>query len=345
MQERRLAGRLAGALWLAGGFALEAALLLPGVESSNQTVAVGLAAGTAAWGLTCLLFIRWERIESGLVFQLAAVTSLAFVGAAVACTGGATSPLWLTLVIVIAYCGYFYTPAQAALYIAGAVAVYAAPLVYDQRAVDAGMLGQLFVAVPAFAAVGGVIVIGKRQLVGLREAAEELALADPLTGVGNRRALMAHVENCLGGHRQTDRFALLIVDLDDFKDANTLYGYPGGDAALKAVARALVASSRAGDCVARLGGDEFAMVVSGLGDRALDRLAQRVISAVREAGNTLDLPGFRLSASVGWARCPEDAETVDQLVAVADLSLRGAKATGKDRSLSPLHWQPDPVTL
>jgi len=320
-------------------------LLVPGAEVSHDAVALCLAVATAAWGLTCLFLIRWERIERGLVFQLPAAASLVFVGVGVASTGGATSPLWLTLVIVIAYCGYFYTPSLAALYIVGAVAVYAAPLGYDQRAVDAGMLGQLFIAVPAFAAVGGVIVLGKRQLVLLRDAAEELSLADPLTGLGNRRALMAHMSNCLGGHRETDQLALMILDLDDFKDANTLYGYLGGDAALRTVARALRSSSRDSDCVARLGGDEFAVVVSGLGDRGLDRLAQRLLAAVREAGATLDLPGFRLSASIGWARYPGDANTVDDLVAVADLSLRGAKACGKDTALSPLHWQPDAVSL
>jgi diguanylate cyclase (GGDEF)-like protein len=277
------------------------------------------------------------------VFQLPAVVSLVSVGVAVASTGGAKSPLWLALVVVIAYCGYFYPPWLAALYIAGAAAVSAAPLLYDDRAVGLGMVGQLLIAVPAFAAVGVVIVLGKRQLIALRDAAEELALADPLTGVGNRRALMAHLAGCLTGRSSSDRLALMIIDLDDFKDANTLYGYPGGDAALTAVAQALTSSMREGDCVARLGGDEFAMVISGLGDRGLDRMAGRVLAAVREAGETLDLPGFQLSASVGWARYPSDAETVDELVAVADLSLRGAKARGKDTSLSPMHWQPGPA--
>ena len=125
------------------------------------------------------------------------------------------------------------------------------------------------------------------------------------------------------------------MDLDGFKEANTISGHPGGDTALVAAAGALRSAAREGDMVARLGGDEFAIVARDLGADDLEALAQRVLSAVREAGAALaDLPGYALRCSVGSALYPADAHDVDELVATADLCMRGAKATGKDRSLS-----------
>ena len=125
-----------------------------------------------------------------------------------------------------------------------------------------------------------------------------------------------------------------MVDIDDFKDANTLYGHPGGDTVLRAAASALRTTARSGDLVARLGGDEFAIVARGVDARGMGKLAQRVLHTIRGANEALDLPGFSLTASVGWALYPENAGTIDELITAADMSLRGAKILGKDR------WQP-----
>jgi diguanylate cyclase (GGDEF)-like protein len=87
--------------------------------------------------------------------------------------------------------------------------------------------------------------------------------------------------------------------------------------------------------VSRLGGDEFAIVSRGLSATALEGLAERALAAVRAAGAGLeDMPAYELRCSVGSALYPADAGGVDELVATADLCMRGAKATGKDRSLS-----------
>ena len=191
--------------------------------------------------------------------------------------------------------------------------------------------------------VAAVFVLGKRRLVALRDQAEHESLHDALTGLPNRRALTELLEARVGGSRSTDQLALMIVDLDDFKDANTLFGMPGGDAALCAAAEALANATRDGDLVARLGGDEFAIVVFGAGQVELNAIARRVLRALAATGAALaeQLPGFNLRASVGWGRHPEDASTVDELIAVADLSLRSAKAAGKGSSQSPQDWQPE----
>jgi diguanylate cyclase (GGDEF)-like protein len=128
---------------------------------------------------------------------------------------------------------------------------------------------------------------------------------------------------------------LVLVDLDGFKEANTMYGHPGGDTALIATAEALRSAARAKDVVSRLGGDEFAIVSRGVDADAIDGLAKRVVASVRAASAGLGaIPGFELRCSAGAALYPADAHSVDELVATADLCMRGAKATGKDRSLS-----------
>lgn len=112
--------------------------------------------------------------------------------------------------------------------------------------------------------LGALIIAAKSLQVELRERADALALADPLTGVANRRAFEAILDLGHAGARTMDRVGLLLVDLDDFKTANTLFGHTGGDRVLCAAAEALRDAARGNDLVARLGGDEFAVMATGI---------------------------------------------------------------------------------
>ena len=332
--ERQLAGRVAGSLWLTGAFCAALGLLLPGAVTKHWGIVLGLAGFGAVWGIATLL-IPWER-ASQLAFHLPSVVGLAITAAAVAATGGSRSPYPLLLVLIIAYAAYFYPPREAAPYVIACVAVHALPLLYDEGAVDRGLIGEVLVAGPCYAVLGGVIMAGKRRLVRLEETARELSRHDPLTGVCNRRAFIEAMEEHVGGKRGSDVTGLLLVDIDDFKDVNTLHGHPAGDRVLVETACALTAAARGDDTVARLGGDEFAIVATCVGVEAMRALAERVLAAIRETGERLALPGFRLTASSGWALYPDNARTVDELVACADVSLRRAKVGGKDRVQPPL---------
>ncbi len=95
---------------------------------------------------------------------------------------------------------------------------------------------------------------------------------------------------------------------------------------------------RTDDTVARLGGDEFAVLAPGADAAAMRALSANVLEAMRGVERQLDLPGIELTASVGWALHPDNAETIDDLIAAADFCLRGAKLTGKDRALSAVEW-------
>jgi diguanylate cyclase (GGDEF)-like protein len=332
-EERRLAGTLAGALYLTGAVTVIALLFLPGSETRHWEVVAAASAFGVVWGLACLFVIPWERAEPW-VSHLSSFMGFPIVAVTVAATGGAQSPARFYLFFILVYVAYFYRPREAAPYLVGCVVVHGLPLLYDSGAVDAHLPGELVIAGATYLVLGAGILAGKRLLVDLREAALELSLHDSLTGLYNRRALMNLLDKHVGGQRATDATGLLLVDLDEFKDANTVYGHPGGDTVLKATAEALLASARGDDMVARLGGDEFAIVARGVDRAVMDRLAGRVIAAVREKDAALGLEDFRVRASVGWAIYPGDGKTVDELMAAADVALRGAKGSGKDRAQS-----------
>jgi diguanylate cyclase (GGDEF)-like protein len=94
---------------------------------------------------------------------------------------------------------------------------------------------------------------------------------------------------------------------------------------------------RTDDVVARLGGDEFAVLAPAATHDAMRLLAERTLCSLRD----LRHQEVSLTASVGWVIYPDDAQSVDDLIAAADFCLRGAKLTGKDRALSALDWAPD----
>lgn len=332
-EERRLAGTMAGALYLTGAVTVIGLLFLPGSETKHWPVVVGASAFGAIWGLACLFVIPWERVHP-LVSHLSSFMGLPIVAVTMAATGGAQSPARFYLFFVVVYVAYFYPPREAVPYFAACIVVHALPLFYDDRAVSAHLPGELAIAGATYLVLGAAILAGKRLLVDLREQALELSRHDSLTGLFNRRALMDLLERHVGGQRATDVTGLLLVDLDEFKHANTVYGHPGGDEVLRATAKALTAGARGDDLVARLGGDEFAIVARGVDRAIMDKLAQRVVEAVRQTDSELGLDQFQLRASVGWALYPGSGKTVDELMVAADSALRMAKLDGKDRAAS-----------
>lgn len=336
--ERLLAARVAGAMALITGVTAGLILTLPGVPTEHWRVVAALAALGVIWGVTCLMAIP-ARTAHWAVAHLFTCTGLPVTAVAMAATGGASSPARYSLYFIVAYSSYFYAPRTAYPYIVACIAVLAAPLFYDSGAVDAGFIGEVVVASTTYLVLGALIMAGKRLLVELSDEANDMARSDALTGLANRRAFVetldeftsasAHIGNEHG-------FGLVLVDLDDFKDANTLGGHPGGDRVLKAMAAALVASTREEDLVARVGGDEFAIVARSVGPAEMETLTRKVMDAIEEADADVDLSGFDLSASMGWALYPEDASGADELVSVADIALHGAKSTGKNRVVSRL---------
>jgi diguanylate cyclase (GGDEF)-like protein len=334
-EERALAGKLAGAMYLTAALSVAAMLALPGVETDHWPVVAAVVGAAGLWALVCFTVVPWERAHP-LISHFSTFMGFPATAAVVAATGGARSPAVFYLLFIVVYCSYFYRPREAWPYLLGCIVVHALPLVYDRAAVDEGLVAELIIIGPTYLLLGGLILSGKALLVDLRDQAREASLRDPLTALANRRALMEALYENVGGERESDATGLLLLDLDDFKEANTVYGHPGGDQVLRETARALGRAARQSDVVARLGGDEFAIVAHGITEDGMRVLGERVLCAIREADAKLGLDEFHLRASAGWALYPKDAATVDELIVAADLSMRGAKVSGKDRSASPV---------
>ncbi len=156
-----------------------------------------------------------------------------------------------------------------------------------------------------------------------------MARHDALTGLPNRLLLRDKMEEALGLARDGDGFAVLCLDLDNFKTVNDSLGHPAGDALLQAVTRRLQVCVRETDTISRLGGDEFAILQPGPNapERAAT-LARRIIE-VLSAAFTIEGQQVVVGASIGIALAPRDGVEPDQLLKNADLALYRAKDDGR----------------
>jgi diguanylate cyclase (GGDEF)-like protein len=154
-----------------------------------------------------------------------------------------------------------------------------------------------------------------------------LALHDALTGLPNRTLFHERVERAIKGIRPERTVAVLIVDLDRFKEVNDTLGHDHGDELLKVVAERLGGALREGDTLARLGGDEFAVVLTDLPHRgAAAETASRLHDALRRPFGLHGI-AIELDASVGVALAPEHGRDVTTLIQRADVAMYDAKRT------------------
>jgi diguanylate cyclase (GGDEF)-like protein len=175
---------------------------------------------------------------------------------------------------------------------------------------------------------------------------EKQALVDPLTGLPNRRVAEGALETELSrAGRFGDPLAMIMSDLDDFKQINDRWGHPFGDVVLREFAAALADSIRDIDLAGRWGGEEFAVVLPGTDLEGGAALAERIRANLRARALVApDGEPVEVTASFGVAAYPL-ADTRDELVAAADAALYDAKRGGKDRvaRAAPVSEPPAPV--
>jgi diguanylate cyclase (GGDEF)-like protein len=152
---------------------------------------------------------------------------------------------------------------------------------------------------------------------------------DALTNLPNRVLLIDRFSQGLSHAKRNDgRLALLFMDLDGFKRINDTLGHTVGDEVLRAVSRCLVGCVRQIDTVCRLGGDEFVVLLPEIANAANPGLvAQKLIEALSQIVEACGKP-VRISASIGVAVYPDDADNVEQLVDCADQAMYRAKRSG-----------------
>jgi diguanylate cyclase (GGDEF)-like protein/PAS domain S-box-containing protein len=161
------------------------------------------------------------------------------------------------------------------------------------------------------------------------EKIAHMAHYDALTDLPNRALFRAQIERELAKTGGGERFALLYVDIDEFKGINDSLGHHVGDELLKTVATRIRGCLKDTDLIARLGGDEFAVIQTAVESRAdVVEFVTRIHAAIREPYQCL---GHQLStdASIGIALAPQDGTELDQLIKNADLAMYAAKAEGR----------------
>jgi diguanylate cyclase (GGDEF)-like protein len=185
---------------------------------------------------------------------------------------------------------------------------------------------QLLILVPIEAccliAVSLAAVLVARRLRASHEDLWGLSRRDELTGVGNYRALHERLSEEVAAHSRPGReFALILIDLDRFKEVNDEYGHLHGDRVLAAIGLSLREEVRGKDAVFRQGGDEFAVIAPDTNGEEAEAVAERLRVRVRASQSE----GASVTAGTGFAIFPGDGRTPDELLRAADSDLFGAK--------------------
>lgn len=159
-----------------------------------------------------------------------------------------------------------------------------------------------------------------------------IAITDELTGLYTVR----HFRTCLDRQRDIfeghgEKFALLLIDIDNFKSVNDTYGHPVGDQVLKRVSRSIAEAVRDSDLTFRYGGEEFAVLLPATGEAGGINVAERIRTMIAENATDADGVHIRTTVSIGLALFPANAVSVRDLVVEADDALYKAKRSGKNR--------------
>jgi diguanylate cyclase (GGDEF)-like protein len=260
----------------------------------------------------------------GVGFAVWAVAGIGFILAATLLDHGLTSPLVWLFPLGTMFCALVHPPELVRVQAVGTFVAFSALAVADhgftERPASVGLRLAYLVAVGFFCERGAAArwALHREQL--------ELADRDPLTKLANHRVFHERLRAELSAaERGGEPVALLLVDLDRFKDVNDEHGHLVGDAALRAVADVLRAVARESDVAARVGGEEFGIVLRGTDERGAEVVAERVRAEVAAIVDPVPV-----TVSVGCAGTCGAATTAEALFDAADRAMYQAKADGRN---------------
>lgn len=179
----------------------------------------------------------------------------------------------------------------------------------------------------------------KIELARAHEKIYQLATTDGLTGLSNHRTFQNAFDNMLSrAKRQSTPLAIVLCDLDHFKQVNDTYGHPVGDMVLQKVANILENTIRSVDLAARYGGEEFALLLENSDSQGACIQAERVRKAIAHLQFSHEGKQFSISMSFGLAAFPQDATQKSDLIQQADQALYQAKKRGRNCTVA---WAED----
>jgi diguanylate cyclase (GGDEF)-like protein len=337
--ERARMGRISGCLWIVSALVGAGAALLPGAIHAEMQWVLALSGAVFLYGVgSATGAIPWERASMN-TLAVGMVVTIPVVGLALYLTGASLSYIEPLLVCSLLYAAFFFPAGWAWPLTIELILVAGTPLLYDADATENAYVPRYLALAVGYLAATWVMIGLKRRLVDAEVRQRDIAHRDPLTGVGNRRLFdtLLHQElqarTAQRGRREADDspLALLVIDLDDFKEINDRHGHQVGDAVLCEAARRAQAILRSTDTLSRIGGDEFAVIAPGAHGEGAQRMAEAIRTAVglRES----DAPGPIPNASVGWAVFPEDGLDYETLMRAGDERLLELKGNGKQLAL------------
>jgi diguanylate cyclase (GGDEF)-like protein len=246
---------------------------------------------------------------------LIAILNLSCATTAFVVLGDPTSPFWTVYLYALVGYARRYQGRAYVFIVAYTVANLASGYLAMGAAID-GRFAALMVMTVAMAALAHTVGAAWRQA---EQRARLLAEVDPLTGIANRRTFFAALTDISA--EPESGYAVLMLDLDNFKRLNDEFGHQHGDDVLVAVARLLTRNVRGQDTIARYGGEEFIVAMPGVGLEDAVAIAQRVRASIQDSTPT--------TISIGCA-VRQPGESADEVVRRADNQLLSAKRTGKN---------------
>jgi diguanylate cyclase (GGDEF)-like protein len=173
------------------------------------------------------------------------------------------------------------------------------------------------------------------RIVDLQTRLAEASLRDPVTGLHSRRYLLEFADKFVAGAlRRRTNIAVVMCDLDHFKEVNDTYGHDAGDGVLKQAAALISRAVRASDVVIRFGGEEFLVLLPDVSNGAALCVADKVREKIHAA--RLELPDggvVALTISAGVSEFPADGDDLSRCIKYADVALYQAKALGRNRTV------------